>query len=118
MEAYFDTYMRAFYPPTPVLTTPEGNIKIALEGLKPGARIFYYAAKPSVSVISTPKKAYGKLQNSGVARVTATGRAIITLDCPGIYLSMSGEALPRHVHYCYWSNDAWATKIYTHSVSC
>lgn len=94
--------------------------KIHLTGLKENQTLFYFGAhqRDFSKKLETQKKAYGKLENSGVARVNKNGEVIIHLDAPQLYINMDGNVYPRHFHYIYWSDtkNTWNKKMYTHEL--
>ena len=95
-----------------------------IKNLKPNTCIFYFASK--IRDFTNPlhkfKDAYGTLKNSGVTRTDSKGNAKFFLDCPQVYISLSGKVHERHLHYLYWdekhkSNDAFLN-LYTQPVIC
>lgn len=127
-----DTHLRQYLPhsPTQILErkTKGKNKKeeeVHLEGLKPNQNIFYFATN-SKNIIEnglhpTPFiKAYDKLQNSGVTKTDPSGKAIVHVNCPQVYLAEDGQVYSRHFHIIYWleKRKTWDTKIYTHQIFC
>jgi rhodanese-related sulfurtransferase len=97
---------------------------VVLEGLKPNSTIFFFASNtPSpdfTANISPFKKAYGHLENSGVARTDNNGKVSFTINCPRVYLGEDGKIYSRHIHWIYWNNKSksWGNDIYTHQIFC
>lgn len=94
--------------------------KFVISNLIPDQTIFYFGThpRPPHLKILSKDKAYGKLENSGVVRVNAHGKATIHLECPQIYYADDGNIYPRHVHFLYWNNDTWEQTLYTHPLLC
>lgn len=133
-----DTHLRQYLPATNSLTKSTGNerqqaltltpaalqVKVILEGLKPETTIFFFASnspKPDFTSGITPfKKAYGHLENSGVAKVDHNGRVSFKINCPRVYLAEDGEIYSRHIHWIYWNEKKqfWDKDIYTHQIFC
>jgi len=94
--------------------------KIHLSGLKPNKTMFYFGAheRDFSKKLETQKKAYCKLENSGVTRVNKNGEATIYLDAPQLYINMDGNVYPRHFHCVYWSDtkNTWNKKVCTHEL--
>lgn len=95
---------------------------VYLEGLKPNTTFFYFATNPRDFTLPILKfvDAYDKLQNSGVNRTSANGKAEVLIGCPQIYLAEDGNIYSRHFHIIYWNkaNKQWGTTIYTHQIFC
>ena len=94
--------------------------KIHLSGLKKNKTMFYFGAheRDFSKKLETQKKAYCKLENSGVTRVNKNGEATIYLDAPQLYINMDGNVYPRHFHCVYWSDtkNTWIKKLCTHEL--
>jgi len=119
-----DTHLRAFLPLKPTLKkNTKATELVKLEGLKPNSTIFYFGTLSKDFTLSVNKfiDAYDKLQNSGVSRTDAKGRAEVRVSCPQVYLAEDGQVYSRHFHIIYWRDSgkgSWDTKIYTHQIFC
>lgn len=111
-----------FVPQTNKLFHSDINQKITMENLKPNSRIFYFATKyrDYTKPIQIRSRAYGKLENSGVAKVNSEGVATVYFDCPQLYKNDDGKVYHRHLHFLYWDpvNKLWGKKLYTKKVVC
>lgn len=112
-----------YFPETPALKTPATlgdarKVHVTLTDLKPSTRIFYFGTMPSHDV-KPRDQAYGHLENSGVAAVSADGSVSVSINCPGVYTSES-HTDPRHMHFVYWNakHNSWGNKVYTHTLFC
>jgi hypothetical protein len=96
--------------------------KIKLSGLKPNQTIFYFGAgeRDFTKSIKPRLVAYGKLKNSGVARIDKDGVAITYLHCPQLYVNYDGKIYSRHMHFLYWDelHKTWNKNLYTQQVLC
>lgn len=119
-----DTHLRQYLPVTNALTKSTGNEKVILEDVKPNSTIFFFASNipiPDFTNKITPfKKAYGHLENSGVAKTDNNGKVSFKINCPRVYLAEDGEIYSRHIHWIYWNNKSksWGNNIYTHQIFC
>jgi len=119
-----DTHLRQYLPHDNAPTKSNGLETVILEGLKPNSTIFFFASNTPIpdftSNITPFKKAYGHLENSGVARTDNNGRVSFKINCPRVYLAEDGEIYSRHIHWIYWNNKSksWDTDIYTHQIFC
>lgn len=92
-------------------------IAVKLTHLHPNATIFYFASMSSASeVLPRRDAAYGTLQNSGVARVSPRGLAIVPLERPQKYIDADGKVHPLHMHFVYWDGAAWGQRLHTHTI--
>ena len=93
-----------------------------INNLKPNTCIFYFASKTRDFTLPLHKfkDAYGTLKNSGVTRSDSKGNAKFFLDCPQVYISLSGKVHERHLHYLYWDekNKMWNHNLYTQPLIC
>jgi rhodanese-related sulfurtransferase len=89
---------------------------ISMTGLKPNARVFYFATTPGP--VTDRDSAYGRLQNSGVAETDATGAATFHLQCPRVYRTPAGDIFPRHFHWVYRTSAGWGRTVYTKQFFC
>jgi len=119
-----DTHLRQYLPKDNTTTKSNGLETVILERLKPNSTIFFFASNtpiPDFTAKVTPfKKAYGHLENSGVARTDNNGRVSFKVNCPRVYLAEDGEIYSRHIHWIYWNNktNSWNKDIYTHQIFC
>jgi rhodanese-related sulfurtransferase len=133
-----DTHLRQYLPDTNTLNKYNSNEihkgiskkqkecheTVLLDGLKPNKTIFFFASNSPLpdftNKITSFKKAYGKLENSGVAKVDNNGRVNFNINCPQIYLAEDGEIYSRHIHWIYLNNktNSWDNDIYTHQIFC
>jgi rhodanese-related sulfurtransferase len=118
-----DTHLRQYLPAGNELRqNMDASEKIALEGLRPRTTFFYFAtnSKDFIEPMKHFKDAYDTLQNSGVARTDANGRAVVRVNCPQIYLAEDGKVYSRHFHIIYWDakHHAWDSRIYTYQIFC
>jgi rhodanese-related sulfurtransferase len=131
-----DTHLRQYLPPdnTPTKSTDVRSSTgiasssepetVILKGLKPNTTIFFFASNtpnPDFTASISPfKKAYGHLENSGVARTDNNGQVSFKINCPRVYLAEDGEVYSRHIHWIYWNNKSksWGNDIYTHQIFC
>lgn len=89
---------RTVFPPSLLkreTSNEDANIEIDVRVSEHATHVAYWAAETSST---NPGKAYGKFQNSGIAKVDGTGMATMRITCPGKYY-VRGRKLPRHVHY-------------------
>jgi hypothetical protein len=100
-----DTHLRQYLPHDNAPTKSNGLETVILEGLKPNSTIFFFASNTPIpdftSNITPFKKAYGHLENSGVARTDNNGRVSFKINCPRVYLAEDGEIYSRHIHCIY-----------------
>jgi rhodanese-related sulfurtransferase len=126
-----DHAFRAYYPNAVKVACPKDyNVKVVVKDLKPGAFVFYFAAKSGSvkedSVVKDRVWSYDTLQNSGVVKVDANGVAEMKLSCPRVYYNPENRrAYPRHVHFTYAlggrvadDGKPWAAKLFTQTVFC
>ena len=84
--------------------SPLADIEVDVQADPRATHVAFWAADRTVSVndgaleYPTPRTAYGKYTNSGIAEVRAGGSATIRIQCPGRY-AVRGKLLPKHVHY-------------------
>jgi rhodanese-related sulfurtransferase len=99
-----------------------GSHSRIIKNLKPNTCIFYFASKKRdfTNPLQKFKDAYGTLKNSGVTRTDSKGNAKFFLDCPQVYISLSGKVHERHLHYLYWEqkNKMWNPNLYTQPLIC
>jgi hypothetical protein len=96
--------------------------KIKISGLKPNKSIFYFGAenRDFTKKIQYRLIAYGKLKNSGVAKVDENGNCTIYLNCPQLYINNNEKVYSRHFHYLYWDEKKleWNKNLYTQQILC
>lgn len=112
-------------PKTPRPThRADAELKIRVEGLKPGVPLFYFGSKPKGAgqlKIHSRDDAYGSLPNSGVVVPGPDGSAWIYLDCPQVYYDTDRKGVfSRHFHFTYWDEKekGWSYSFYTRQVFC
>ncbi len=74
-----------------------GNTHVEVH-VRPGAKVAYWAAKPS-SDVKAVDAAYDDYSNGGVVMADDKGVAVLTFDKGGEYVVPSGKQLMSHVHY-------------------
>lgn len=74
------------------------KVEVVLQNAKDGDKVIYWGANPGNEVASSPWKAYGEYENTGIATVK-NGRAVLMFMCPTRYTVPFGKTLDRHVHY-------------------
>lgn len=120
LNSYNEILLSKYLPKDNKCHCNKESRKIHLSGLKPNKTIFYFGAheRDFSKKLETQKKAYCKLENSGVARVNKNGEVNIYLDAPQLYINIDGNVYPRHFHYIYWSDskNTWNKKIYTYEL--
>jgi len=100
------------------------ELKIRVDGLKPGVPLFYFGSKPKAYTnlkILSRDDAYGSLANSGVAIPDANGVAWFYLDCPQVYYDTDRKGVfSRHFHFTYLDKktNTWSYSFYTRQVFC
>jgi rhodanese-related sulfurtransferase len=112
---------RAPKSPKPVHRTA-AELKIRVDGLKPGVPLFYFGSKPKpYSRLPIPGRdeAYGALSNSGVVVPDKSGQAWLFLDTPQVYYDPDRKGVfSRHFHFTYWEEKrgAWSYTFYTRQI--
>ena len=95
---------------------------IHVSNLRPNTYVFYFATqKRNFQLAPLPqKKAYAKLQNSGIAKTDENGKTTFYLDCPQIYINDNGKIYSRHFHYVFYDDilKEWTDTLYTQRILC
>lgn len=123
-------YTRHFIDEHPLtLKTPKTfNVEMKMEvGRRfAGRRLLYWAAndkKLRSPIIEDARTAYGRFENSGVAKVSSTGNVVLRFDCPQLYKAKHNDKSKsttffRHVHFVVDKDGEWDRQIYTKVVIC
>jgi hypothetical protein len=97
--------------------TPDGaDSTVTVTDVPANAKVIYWAAEPSTTVIGNPWDAYGKYENSGVATADESGRAQLRIRKPTGYKVPSGRELKPHVHYRFCQESGILSTIRTASL--
>jgi hypothetical protein len=94
----------------------DAELSVIVTDIPSGAKVVYWAAEPSTSIISNPWDAYGKYENSGVVTADASGKATLSVRKPTGYKVPSGRELKPHVHYRFCQESGILSEIRTASV--
>jgi hypothetical protein len=85
------------------------SMRIEVDNLPPMRSIFYFAPnhpkRGQAKELLNHADAYKGLKNSGVADVSATGKATIHIRCPQVYINEDNKVYPRHFHFYYFHKD-------------
>ena len=121
-KAHIQNFIEERVPKTDKYYHKKGSPSKEIHGLKPNSTIFYFGAQKRL--LTSPLKkfedAYGNLPNSGVTKVDSKGNARIFLQCPQIYISLSGKVYNRHIHFLYWNDKKkeWKKDLFTQPLIC
>lgn len=97
--------------------TPEkANASVNVQGLPPGAKIFYWAAEEETSnlaMVHTWSKAYQRYENAGVTYTDNAGNAVLNVRNPQAYSVPNKGTLRPHVHYRVCSETGMMSRVNT-----
>jgi rhodanese-related sulfurtransferase len=91
-----------------------------------GKKILYWCSDKKdtdTPIVQDARKAYGKFENSGVAKSTASGNVVFHFECPQLYKAnktpkSKSTTFFRHLHFVVEVDGQWGSQIYTKIVVC
>jgi len=98
--------------PMMVKTPDNANVQATVK-VKPDVNVIYWAAEEHDAIVENPWLAYGKNSNSGVARSSETGEAVLNVRMPASYKVPSGRVLTPHIHYRVCHHDGMLGPVKT-----
>ena len=96
------------------------DVEVTVSGLKPGAKVIYWAAEPEtegLSKINDWQQAYLELANAGVTTVSVGGSATLRVRKPQPYTVPMMGRLESHVHWRSCQDGGMMGPVQTTAVS-
>ena len=93
---------------------PIGNLTSkTVKNLPPNVKVIYWASLPSDTVFSNPQDAYDNYRNQGVTTSDNNGVAVLQVLKPSSYKVPIRGKLEPHIHYRYWTEAGFTSKVHT-----